>query len=459
MSGGPASGGSAGGASAGGSAGGASAGGGSAGLVARLRLVRGGFALDLDLEVARGEVVALLGPNGAGKSTVLSALAGLLPAGSSTVVLDGEVLDSSAETAPDGVRAGRPAGGPAGGPAGRRVVHVPARSRRVGTVFQDYRLFPHLSALENVAFGLRARGVPTTDARSRARAELARVGLAEHAGRTPGALSGGQAQRVAVARALAPDPRLLLLDEPLAALDAESRVLLRSALGDVLREVSAATVLVTHDPVDAVALADRVVVLEDGDEVQRGTPTAVLTDPHTPYVASLTGATLWRPTWARGDGGVGVGGGGVGGGGLDGGGLDGGGLGGGGLGSSAGLPGGLVVRSALPAAPGPSRVSFPVEAVSLVDLHGRPLASSLAPSAPRPAASTAMPSGGAFPSPVPAHVVRVEQRLSRLAVTVVTDEGALSATAELPLATADVARLRRGARVGLQLDPARVTIA
>ena len=446
MSGGPASGGSAGGASAGGasaggSAGGASAGGGSAGLVARLRLVRGGFALDLDLEVARGEVVALLGPNGAGKSTVLSALAGLLPAGSSTVVLDGEVLDSSSETAPDGVRAG--------GPDGRRVVHVPARSRRVGTVFQDYRLFPHLSALENVAFGLRARGVPATDARSRARAELARVGLAEHAGRTPGALSGGQAQRVAVARALAPDPRLLLLDEPLAALDAESRVLLRSALGDVLRDVSAATVLVTHDPVDAVALADRVVVLEDGVEVQRGTPTAVLTDPHTPYVASLTGATLWRPTWARGDGGVGVGGGG-----LDGGGLD-----GGGLGSSAGLPGGLVVRSALPAAPGPSRVSFPVEAVSLVDLDGAAHTSSSAPSTPTPATSTEMPSGGAFPSPVPAHVVRVEQRLSRLAVTVVTDEGALSATAELPLATADVARLRRGARVGLQLDPARVTIA
>ena len=408
---------------------GGSAGGGSAGLVARLRLVRGGFAVALDLEVARGEVVALLGPNGAGKSTVLSALAGLLPAGSSTVVLDGEVLDSSSEPAPDGVRAG----GPAGGPDGRRVVHVPARSRRVGTVFQDYRLFPHLSALENVAFGLRARGVPATDARSRARAELARVGLAEHAGRTPGALSGGQAQRVAVARALAPDPRLLLLDEPLAALDAESRVLLRSALGDVLRDVSAATVLVTHDPVDAVALADRVVVLEDGVEVQRGTPTAVLTDPHTPYVASLTGATLWRPTWARGDGG--------------------------GAGSSAGLPGGLVVRSALPAAPGPSRVSFPVEAVSLVDLDGAALTSSSAPSTPTPAATTEMPSGGASPSPVPAHVVRVEQRLSRLAVTVVTDEGALSATAELPLATADAARLRRGARVGLQLDPARVTIA
>ncbi|ROS59351.1 molybdate transport system ATP-binding protein [Frigoribacterium sp. PhB160] len=404
---------------------GGSAGGGSAGLVARLRLVRGGFAVALDLEVARGEVVALLGPNGAGKSTVLSALAGLLPAGSSTVVLDGEVLDSGSASAPDGVRDGRP--------NGRRVVHVPARSRRVGTVFQDYRLFPHLSALENVAFGLRARGVPATDARSRARAELARVGLAEHAGRTPGALSGGQAQRVAVARALAPDPCLLLLDEPLAALDAESRVLLRSALGDVLRDVSAATVLVTHDPVDAVALADRVVVLEDGVEVQHGTPTAVLTDPHTPYVASLTGATLWRPTWARGDGG--------------------------GAGSSAGLPGGLVVRSALPAAPGPSRVSFPVEAVSLVDLDGAALTSSSAPSTPTPAATTEMPSGGASPSPVPAHVVRVEQRLSRLAVTVVTDEGALSATAELPLATAAAARLRLGARVGLQLDPARVTIA
>jgi molybdate transport system ATP-binding protein len=388
------------------------------GLLARLRLARGSFVLALDLAVAPGEVVALLGPNGAGKSTALAALAGLLPTDGSRVVVDGEVLDGQ-------VLDGQVLDGPA--PDGSAsAVHVPARARRVGTVFQDHRLFPHLTALENVAFGPRSRGVPARAARARALDELRRVGLAELAGHRPGSLSGGQSQRVAVARALAADPRLLLLDEPLAALDAEQRPAVRAAIADVLSAVPVATVLVTHDPVDAVALADRVVVLEDGVVVQRGTPTEVLTDPHTAYVASLTGATVWRPLEVASTPG----------------------------GARALLPGGLAVASTRPLTDGPTRVSLPVEALTLVDLDepaGRA----------RAADSTGAdePAGGAAPDPIPARVVGVEQRLSRLAVTVLTEQGSLTATAELPLAAVDGARLRRGARVGLVLDPARVTIA
>jgi molybdate transport system ATP-binding protein len=398
---------------------------GSGGLSAHLRVVRGSFALDLDLDVAPGEVVALLGPNGAGKSSALGALAGLLPADGSRVVVDGRLLD-----------------GP--GADGEPVARVPARDRRVGTVFQDHRLFPHLTALENVAFGPRSRGVPARAARELAQVELRRVGLAELAGRRPSELSGGQSQRVAVARALAADPRLLLLDEPLAALDAEQRPALRAALADVLQEVRVATLLVTHDPVDAVALADRVVVLEGGVVVQRGTPTEVLTDPHTSYVASLTGATVWTPaeSAATPDG------------------------------ARAVLPGGLVVSSTRSLADGPARVSVPVDAVTLVgaDAIGGPAG----PAGPAGHAGLGghgghagldghggqgEPAGGAAPGAIPARVVGVEQRLSRLAVTVVTEQGALSAVAELPLTTADGARLRRGTRVGLLLDPARVTIA
>jgi molybdate transport system ATP-binding protein len=410
-----------------------SGGGGAAdGLGARLRVTRGTFALELDLDVAPGEVVALLGPNGAGKSTALGALAGLLPADGSQVVVDGRLLDGRPldERPLEGRPLdGRPLGGraldePAGG--GGTVAHVPARDRRVGTVFQDHRLFPHLTALENVAFGPRSRGVPAHAARSRALDELRRVGLAELAGRRPAELSGGQSQRVAVARALAADPRLLLLDEPLAALDAEQRPAVRAALAEVLQEVRLATLLVTHDPVDAVALADRVVVLEGGVVVQRGTPAEVLTDPHTAYVASLTGATVWTPTETSATA----------------------------QGARAVLPGGLVVTSTRPLADGPTRVSVPVEGVALVEPAQRVQPARSA----RPARSDG-PAGGAAPVPVPARVVRVEQRLSRLAVTVVTEQGALSATAELPLAVVDGAWLRRGARVGLLLDPARVTIA
>src|SRR5207244_3994322 len=153
-----------------------------------------------------------------------------------------------------------------------RQVRVPPERRPVGVVFQDYLLFPHLSALENVAFGLRCRGMPRGRARGRAREWLERLGLASHLTARPRALSGGQAQRVALARALATDPRLLLLDEPTAALDAGAKVELRREIRRHLATFSGARLLVTHDPLEAATLADRLVVLAAGRVGQVGTP-------------------------------------------------------------------------------------------------------------------------------------------------------------------------------------------
>ena len=240
-------------------------------LDARVALSRGGWQLDVDLRLAPGGVTALLGPNGAGKSTTLQALAGLLRIADGRVTLDGDVLDE-----------------PAAG------IHRPVEERRIGLVFQDYLLFPHLSARDNVAFGLRARGVPKAEARHAADRWLARMDLAAHAARRPRELSGGQAQRVALARALATEPRLLLLDEPLAALDAGTRMSVRPDLRRHLDEFGGATIVVTHDPLDALVLADQVVVIENGRVVQSGTPTEIARQPRTSYVASLMGLNLLR---------------------------------------------------------------------------------------------------------------------------------------------------------------------
>ncbi|MCC9309735.1 ABC transporter ATP-binding protein [Kitasatospora sp. RB6PN24] len=240
-------------------------------LDARLRVERPGFALDLTLQAAPGEVIALLGPNGAGKSTALRALAGLLPLDGGRLALDGTVLaDPAAE------------------------LHVPAERRPVGVVFQDYLLFPHLSALDNVAFGLRCQGRPKAAARAEAAEWLDRLGLADHAGAKPRHLSGGQAQRVALGRALAVRPGLLLLDEPLAALDARTRLEVRAQLRRHLAAFEAVAVLVTHDPLDAMVLADRLVVIEDGREVQSGTPEQVARQPRTDYIARLVGLNLYQ---------------------------------------------------------------------------------------------------------------------------------------------------------------------
>jgi molybdate transport system ATP-binding protein len=240
-------------------------------LEAKLILGLGRLELDVQLEVAGGQVVALLGPNGAGKTTVLRALAGLLPLSGGHVVLDGQVLEDPT-----------------------RRIRVPTERRPVGMVFQDYLLFPHLSALENVAFGLRARGRGRAQARELATAWLDRLGLAGLGNGRPGTLSGGQQQRVALARALATDPRMLLLDEPLAALDVSTRAEVRRDLRRHLRDFPGVNLVVTHDPLEALALADRLVVIEQGRILQSGSATEVTERPRSRYVADLVGVNLLR---------------------------------------------------------------------------------------------------------------------------------------------------------------------
>ncbi|PPK93214.1 molybdate transport system ATP-binding protein [Kineococcus xinjiangensis] len=226
--------------------------------------------VELDLSVAPGEVVAVLGPNGAGKSTLLALVAGLLRPARGRVVLDGTVLVDTA--------------------AG---VWVPAHRRGAALLAQEPLLFPHLSAAGNVAFGPRARGAGRRAARVEAQRWLAAVGAVDLAARRPGELSGGQAQRVALARALAARPQLLLLDEPLAALDVGAAAALRGLLRRVLREGRPA-LLVTHDPLDALALADRALVLEAGRVVEDGPAREVLTSPRTEFAARLAGLCLVR---------------------------------------------------------------------------------------------------------------------------------------------------------------------
>ena len=240
-------------------------------LEASVKLRLGALDLDLDLSVGADQVVAVLGPNGAGKTTLLRALAGLLPLDEGRVVLDGEVLDDT----------------------GAGVCRAP-EDRPVAVVFQDYLLFPHLSALENVAFGLRCRGVARNQARERASRWLEGLGLGDRADARPGELSGGQAQRVALARALATEPRLLLLDEPLSALDVSARADVRRDLRRHLASFAGVRLVVTHDPLEALALADVLVVLEGGRLIQSGTPAEVSARPRSRYVGDLVGVNLWR---------------------------------------------------------------------------------------------------------------------------------------------------------------------
>lgn len=237
-------------------------------LEASVRAARNGFRLDVELNVPSGQTVAVVGPNGAGKSTLLRALAGLVPM-EGRVVLDGETIDN-----------------------------LPTEKRRIGLVFQDHVLFPHLTTLENIAFGLRAH--KRTDATAKARSLLDASGLGAKAGSLPKELSGGQAQRVALLRALATEPRLLLLDEPLSALDVSVRAEVRRDLARQLASYTGVRILVTHDPVDAIALADRLVVLEDGHVIQTGTPADVTAQPRSRFAADLAGVNLLRGT-AHGD--------------------------------------------------------------------------------------------------------------------------------------------------------------
>lgn len=234
-------------------------------LAVDVTVERDGFTVTAEFDALPGRPLALVGPNGAGKSTLVAAIAGLLPLASGTIEIDGLVVSNAAAV-------------------------VAPELRRVGLVFQDFLLFPHLSVRDNVAFALRVRGTARGDARSGAQPWLERFELDHLADRRPAQLSGGQAQRVALARALASDPQVLVLDEPLASLDVEIRDDVRADLARHLREFGRPTVLVTHDADDVAALADDIVVLQEGRVTQRGSLEQLTARPATPYVARLFGS-------------------------------------------------------------------------------------------------------------------------------------------------------------------------
>jgi putative spermidine/putrescine transport system ATP-binding protein len=228
-------------------------------------------ALDgLSLTLAPGELVALLGPSGCGKTTALRLLAGLEQADEGRVIIGGD-----------------------------DVTDLPANRRNIGMVFQAYSLFPHMVAWENVAFGLQMRGVNLATRKKRALEMLELVGLGRFANRYANQMSGGQQQRVALARALAIQPQVLLLDEPLSALDAKVRSRLRDEIRRVQLEVGITTLFVTHDQEEALAIADRVGVMQSGRLEQLGPPTLVYSRPATPFVADFVGLTNQMPGTVR----------------------------------------------------------------------------------------------------------------------------------------------------------------
>ncbi|MFD1911033.1 ABC transporter ATP-binding protein [Halodurantibacterium flavum] len=214
----------------------------------------------LNFGLKAGELVALLGPSGCGKTTTMRAIAGLMKPAGGRIVLDG-----------------------------RDITHVAPNRRGVGLVFQSYALFPHLTVYENVAFGLRLARVPAADLKRRVEAALASVGLAAFAGRQPRELSGGQQQRVALARSIVVEPKLLLLDEPLSNLDARLRLEMRSELSRLQRDLGITMVYVTHDQAEALALADRIIVMRDGLIEQTGTPEEIYERPVSAFVARFIG--------------------------------------------------------------------------------------------------------------------------------------------------------------------------
>jgi molybdate transport system ATP-binding protein len=234
---------------------------------------RGTFRLEVDLTVEPGQVLGVIGPNGSGKTTLLRVVAGLTSITDGRISLGDQVLDCI-----------------------HPAVFVAPEERPIGFVFQNYRLFPHLSVRDNVAFSPRCRKAGRRQSRQIADNWLHRLGLTDLAGRKPAELSGGQAQRVALARALAADPGLLLLDEPLAALDAKTKLEIRAELRRHLTEFPGATLLVTHDPLEAMVMTDRLIVIEGGRIVQHGDPAAVARRPATQYVARLVGLNLYHGT-------------------------------------------------------------------------------------------------------------------------------------------------------------------
>ncbi len=239
------------------------------GLVARIGVQRSQFELDVSIEIEPGETVVLLGPNGAGKSTTLEAIAGSQPLHSGVISLNEGVLDDPAAD-----------------------TFVPAQKRRIGVMFQDYLLFPHMTALDNITFGPMSAGSSRAVAREAAWPWIDSLDLTAVADRRPAELSGGQAQRVALARALATNPDLLLLDEPLGALDVSTHMATRRLLRDHLSAVHSPRLVITHDAADAFMLADRIVVLENGHVTQSGTPEEIRRRPQSRYAADLVGINL-----------------------------------------------------------------------------------------------------------------------------------------------------------------------
>ena len=232
---------------------------------AEIHAAAGDFSIRAAFDAPAGSCTAVVGPNGAGKTTLIHVLAGLIPLEQGKIVLAGQVIDDPAH----GIR-------------------VPPDLRPIALHSQHNLLFPHLSVVDNVAFGPRCSGMATRDARLRATEWLDKVGLAHLASLRPEQLSGGQAQRVGLARAAACEPEVLLLDESLASLDAETRTDVRHLLVDI----SATRVLITHDPVEARVLADQLLVMEQGQIVQAGAPEAVAADPRNPWTAGLMDVNL-----------------------------------------------------------------------------------------------------------------------------------------------------------------------
>lgn len=228
------------------------------------------FLLDVHFDLPPGSTTAIVGPNGSGKTTVLRALAGLVPISTGTIQMHGRIVDDT------------------------RSRFVPPAARQAGYLPQHYGLFPHMTVLDNVAFGLRAQGASRRSARQAAGQLLARAHLEDLSGRKPATLSGGQTQRVALVQALAPSPQLLLLDEPLAAVDARAKHLIRNDLAHHLRAYRGTTVIVTHDPMDALTLSERILVLEHGQLVQAGPPEHLMRYPATDYVASIAEVAIVR---------------------------------------------------------------------------------------------------------------------------------------------------------------------
>jgi len=240
-------------------------------LTATLERRLGAFRLDVAFEVPMASTLVLVGESGSGKTTVLRLLAGLLEPDRGRVALDGSIWFDAASR-----------------------IDVPTSERDVGWVPQDYALFPHLSVAENVAFGLRASGVAREDVRRRAARALERFGLAGVAARRPAQISGGQQQRAALARALVLEPPVLLLDEPLAALDLATRRAVRGELKSLLEGLPCMTLFVTHSPMEALVFGDRIAVLEEGRISQEGAREDLLRHPRSGYVAELMGLNLFR---------------------------------------------------------------------------------------------------------------------------------------------------------------------